>query len=63
MVVRPMTRRNKSLLWAALIIAAAIASVAIGLNDGASIGIIGGLSGAAWGSLQADGACGRECLQ
>ena len=58
-----MSIRSKALLWAAIIILAAILSVSMGLNNGAAFGVIGGLSGAAWGSLQADGACGRECLQ
>jgi len=57
-----MTYRTKALLWAAIIIAAAITSVALGLNQGASFGIVGGLSGAAWGSLQSDLGCGRSCL-
>lgn len=55
--------RVKALIWAAIIIVAAITSVLLGLNQGASLGIVGGLTGAAWGSLQTETACGRECLQ
>lgn len=58
-----MTVRSKALLWAAIIISAAIICVAINLNTGASFGVIGGLSGAALGSLQPDGLCRGECLQ
>lgn len=55
--------RTKALIWASIIIAAAIASVLLGLNQGASIGVVGGLSGAAWGSLHSDFVCSRGCLQ
>jgi len=58
-----MTYRIKALLWAAIIIAAAIVTVILGLNQGASFGIVGGLSGAAWGALQETSGCGRGCLQ
>ena len=55
--------RTKALIWASIIIAAAIVSVMFGLNQGASMGIVGGLSGAAWGSLNSDITCARGCLQ
>ena len=52
---------TKAILWAGAIITAALISVGLGLSDGASLGVIGGLSGAAWGSLSAKSACGRSC--
>ncbi len=58
-----MTYRTKALLWAAVIIGAAIMTVILGLNQGASFGIVGGLSGAAWGTLQSDVGCRQGCLQ
>ena len=58
-----MTIRSKALLWAAIIISAALFAVGLGLNDGTSFGIIGGLSGAAWGSLASEGACMGSCAQ
>nr|WP_298931984.1 hypothetical protein [uncultured Erythrobacter sp.] len=58
-----MTRTAQALIWAAIIIAAALIAASYGLSNGASIGIVTGLSGAAWGSLQADSPCIRECLQ
>ncbi|BDI59928.1 hypothetical protein [Qipengyuania nanhaisediminis] len=56
-----MTTPAKALIWAGAIIAAAIAARGSGLEDGASFGIIAGLSGAAWGSLFASRGCGRSC--
>ena len=58
-----MTYRTKALLWAAVIIGAAIMTVILGLNQGASFGLVGGLSGAAWGTLQETSGCARGCLQ
>lgn len=58
-----MSNLVKALAWASIIIVAAIFSASQGLSDGASFGIIAGLSGAAWGSLQADAGCSRGCLQ
>lgn len=58
-----MTQASKALLWAGIIIAAAFIMQAFGLSQGASFGIVGGLSGAAWGSLQSDAGCGRGCTQ
>jgi len=58
-----MTYKTKALLWASAIIAAAVVSVGLGLNQSASFGIVGGLSGAAWGSLQSELGCGRSCVQ
>lgn len=57
-----MSIRTQALLWAAAIIAAALIANTYGLSDGASVGIISGLSGAAWGSLQMDSSCGG-CLR
>ncbi len=63
--------RSKALIWASIIVTAAIGSVMLGLNQGASMGIIGGLSGAAWGAMHSDISCVRtaqmakqtRCLQ
>jgi membrane protease YdiL (CAAX protease family) len=58
-----MAIKSKALLWAALIIGAAIFARWHGLSDGASFGIVAGLSGAAWGTLYTRTPCGRGCLQ
>lgn len=58
-----MTVRSKSILWAAIIISTALFAVGMDLPDGASFGIICGLSGAALGSLSSDVACGRSLMQ
>jgi hypothetical protein len=58
-----MTNRAKALIWAAIIIGAAFIANAQGLSDGASYGLIAGLTGAAWGSLHSRNACGAGCLQ
>lgn len=58
-----MSNFGKALLWAAGIIAAAVFMQAQGMSDGASFGVIAGLSGAAWGSLNTETGCGRGCLQ
>ena len=48
-----MSVRNLSILWAAIIIAVAIFLNESDLNPGTSLGVIGGLSGAAFGTIQA----------
>ena len=58
-----MKRISYSLVWAAAIIVASIVAASSGLSDGASFAVVIGLSGAAWASLHADGACSRGCLQ
>lgn len=58
-----MTVRIKALLWATIIIEAALIAVALNLNAGASFGIISGLSGAALGTLSNDAPCGWRHLQ
>jgi hypothetical protein len=58
-----MTTRNKSFLWAAIIVSGALISVGMGLTDGASFGIICGLSGVALGSLSSGDSCGRSLMQ
>ena len=58
-----MTFYRKPYFWAATIILAAIICLSFGLNQGATFGVIGGLSGAAWGSMHADSNCRRGCLQ
>ena len=54
-----MSRTTQSLLWAATIIAAAVASNLNGLSDSASFAVISGLSAAAWGSISRGTACKR----
>lgn len=58
-----MNTTGKALIWAAAIIAAAVFMHAQGMSDSASFGVIAGLSGAAWGSLNSEVGCGRSCLQ
>ncbi|MHA7820753.1 MAG: hypothetical protein ACX930_13995 [Erythrobacter sp.] len=55
-----MSRMNQSLIWAGVIIAAALLCVSQGLSDGASFGIIAGLTGAAVGAVRSGGG-GRKC--
>lgn len=61
-----MTKTHQALLWAAIIIAAALIVAALDLGTGASFGVVGGLSGAAWGSLSSNidskRACAGGCL-
>lgn len=56
-----MTKTRQSILWAAIIIAAALIVAALDLGMGASFGVIGGLSGAALGSLNSSVDATREC--
>ncbi|MEL6706898.1 MAG: hypothetical protein AAFP79_01350 [Pseudomonadota bacterium] len=56
-----MTKTHQSLLWAAIIIAAALLVASLDLGTGASFGVIGGLSGAAWGSLSSNIDSKRGC--
>lgn len=58
-----MSVTSKALLWAAIIISAALIMAGLDIGDGASLGVIGGLTGAAWGSLASEGACSRSCIQ
>lgn len=58
-----MAVKTKSLIWAAIILSTALILVGTGINDGAAFGVIGGLSGAAWGSINSNAACGRSCFQ
>ncbi len=57
-----MTIRNKAMLWAVIIITAAIFLAASELSNGASFGIIGGLSGAAMGMLNGGCKSNSKCL-
>lgn len=57
-----MSKTTQSLIWAGVIIAAALITQTMGLSDGASIGVTMGLVGAASGSLTSDLGCGRRCL-
>lgn len=54
-----MTRMTQSLLWAAIILAAAVVSNLNGLSDSASFAVVTGLSAAAWGSINRGTACKR----
>ncbi|WP_432201451.1 hypothetical protein ACRAQ7_04500 [Erythrobacter sp. W53] len=57
-----MSIQSKALIWASIIIAAAFVANGHGLSDSASFGIIMGLTGAAWGTLNSGrSACGRGC--
>ena len=57
-----MKKTEKALLWATLIIGAAIYTNEIGMSDAASFGVTLGLVGAAWGSLQNRRIrCTKEC--
>lgn len=58
-----MNRILHSLVWATVIITAALICAAQGMSDGASFGIIAGLTGAAWGALQSSSGCRRGCSQ
>lgn len=58
-----MTVRSRALIWAAIIITAAIVMNAIGLEGNASFGVVAGLSGAALGTIRTDAVGGRGCLQ
>lgn len=57
-----MTFLRKPSFWGATLILAATLCLSFGLNQGATFGIIGGLSGAAWGSMYDDSNCLRGCL-
>ena len=56
-----MTKRTVAILWVGIIILGAIISSGMGLSDGASFGIIAGLTGAAWGSLYPHKSCRQGC--
>lgn len=58
-----MTTTGKAVIWAAGIIAAAIFMQAQGMSANASFGVIAGLTGAAWASLNAKAGCGRSFRQ
>lgn len=58
-----MTIRNKAIIWASIIISVALICVGNGLSDGASFGVVAGVSGAAWGSLNSSKACTWGGLQ
>jgi hypothetical protein len=58
-----MSNTGKALVWAAGMIAVAVFMQAQGASDGASFGVIAGMAGAAWGSLNSDAGCGRGCLR
>lgn len=58
-----MTKTSQALIWAAIIIAAALIASAMDLSNAASFGIVTGLSGAAWGAIESEAGCGRGCVQ
>ena len=43
---------SKALIWAAIIICAALFAASFGLSQNAAFGITSGLTAAAWGSIQ-----------
>lgn len=51
-----------SLIWAGAILAAAVICSTNGMGDNASVGIVMGLSGAAWAALHSKRGCNRECV-
>ena len=58
-----MNTNTKALLWAAIIIAAALMASGLDLSASASFGLISGLTGAAWGSVSTGTAsCAGGCL-
>lgn len=58
-----MSNRIKALMWASIILGAAFVANSQGLSDGASYGLIAGLTGAAWGTINSRSGCGGGCLQ
>ncbi|MEM6857014.1 MAG: hypothetical protein AAF559_04010 [Pseudomonadota bacterium] len=58
-----MSTNTKALLWAAIIIAAALVAAGLDLSANASFGLIAGLTGAAWGSVSSGSPhCVGGCL-
>lgn len=58
-----MIRILMAMAWAAFILGATVWARSQGLSDGASFGIVAGLSGAAWGTLNADLGRRHRCAQ
>ena len=58
-----MSTTSKALIWATGLITAAIFMQAQEMSDAASFGVIAGLTGAAWGSLNAKAGSARSCLR
>ena len=58
-----MTNRAKALMWATIIIGTAFLANSQGLSDSVSFGLIMGLTGAAWASINSRSSCGTGCLQ
>ncbi len=58
-----MTRILMAMAWAAFILGSAIWVRSQGLSEGASLGVIAGLSGVALGALNSDLGCNRGCAQ
>lgn len=57
-----MSKNVQALIWAFAMIGIALVCASNGVSETASFGIVMGLSGAAWGSLQSEMGCGRRCL-
>lgn len=57
-----MSKNVQALIWAFAMIAIALVCTSNGVSETASFGIVMGLSGAAWSSLQGEMGCGRGCL-
>lgn len=58
-----MTNISKALIWAFVILLVAFVLQAQGVSSSASAGIVFGLAGAAWGTIQSEVGCGKGCLQ
>ena len=56
-----MSNVSKAILWAGIIIAAALVMSAMDISSAASSSVVLGLSGAAWATIKTDGGCGRRC--
>lgn len=56
-----MSNTAKSLIWASIILGTAVLANAQGLSDAASLGLIAGLTGAAFGSLSQSRRCSQAC--
>ncbi len=57
-----MSEVSKALIWAGIMIIAALLASSSNMSDSASFALIAGLTGAAWGSIHSEAACGRNCL-
>ena len=56
-----MSNTSKALLWAAIMIAAALIMSGMEISSAASSSVVLGLSGAAWATIKTDSGCGPRC--